>query len=99
MEIIVTATLFGTDIYVASDTYRAGRPIWLKYSPNSTAATELQSSNIDLSMIPLLPQRLWLELVHVSNCHFDSVQPISAVQISRPFLSEVAKNTSKIIEL
>ena len=34
-EIIVTATLFGVDIYVASDSYRPGKPVWLKYSPNA----------------------------------------------------------------
>ena len=29
---IATATLFGMDIYVATDTHRRGMPIWLKYT-------------------------------------------------------------------
>ena len=33
LEIIVTATLFCVDIYVASDTYRAGKPTWLSILP------------------------------------------------------------------
>ena len=67
LEIIVTATLFGVDIYVATDNYRPGKPTWLKYSPNLQATTELHKSNIsDLSStIPTLPpqkRRQWLEL-------------------------------------
>ncbi len=45
MEIIVTATLFGLDVYVATDSYRPGKSTWLKYSPNTLAAAELHHSS------------------------------------------------------
>ena len=44
LEIIATSTLFGIDIYVASASYRPGKPMWLKYSPNTLATTELRTS-------------------------------------------------------
>ena len=45
LEIIVTATLFGLDVYVASDSYNTGKPTWLKYPPNMMATTELHNSS------------------------------------------------------
>ena len=54
LEIIVTATFFGIDIYVATDSYRPGSPTWLKYSPNSQATRELCRSSIsDLSKLEI----------------------------------------------
>ena len=96
LEIIVTATLFGVDIYVASDSYRPGKPVWLKYSPNALATTELRKSSVnDLSSrLPVLhrKQNQWLELTHVSRCHFDAIKPVSGIQLSRPVLE--APNTT-----
>ena len=102
LEIIVTATLFGIDIYVATDSYRHGNPTWLKYSPNLQAATELHKSSIsDLSStIPTLPpqkRKRWLEITHVSRCHFDAIKPVSRMQLSRPVLQ--APNSSETAEV
>ena len=60
LEIIVTATLFGIDVYVASDSYRPGKPTWLKYSPNALATTELRKSSISElpSRFPILAQTM-----------------------------------------
>ena len=101
LEIIVTATLFGIDVYVASDSYRPGKPTWLKYSPNALATTELKKSSVsDLpSTFPILAQKQsqWLELTHVSRCHFDAVKPVSSVQLCRPVLQSL--NISETVEL
>ena len=98
LEIIVTATLFETDIYVATDNYRPGNPTWLKYSPNSHATTELRRSSIsDLSSTIPHKTRQWLELTHVSRCHFDAVKPISNTQMSRPLLQ--APSSSETVEV
>ena len=102
LEIIVTATLFGIDIYVATDSYRPGCPAWLKYSPNSQATTELRKSSIsDLSStIPILPpqkRKQWLELTHVSRCHFDAIKTVSGTQLYRPVL--LAPSSSETVEV
>ena len=91
LEIIVTATLFGVDVYLASDTYRAQTPLWLKYSPYSTvaAATEMNSALLgEISKFPLLPQVRWLELAH-NRHHFDAVKCTCASSVhTRPALLE-----------
>ena len=102
LEIIVTATLFGIDIYVATDSYRPGKPLWLKYCPNAMATRQLQqSSTRDLtSTFPtsgVLQQKQWLELTHVNSCHFDAIKPASSIQLSRPFLE--ASNSTDTVEL
>ena len=101
LEIIVTATLFGIDIYVATDSYRPGSPTWLKYSPNSQATTELRRSSIsDLSStIPTLKRKQWLELSHVSRCHFDAVKPVSGTQICRPLLQSDSPGSSETVQV
>ena len=73
LEIIVT---------VASDSYRPGKPTWLKYSPNTLATAELHNSSVrDLrSKFPILShkQNLWLEIAHVSR-YFDAISQLPLV--------------------
>ena len=101
LEIIVTATLFELDVYVASDSYRIGKPTWLKYSPNTLATAELHNSSVrDLqSKFPILShkQNLWLEIAHVSRCHFDAIKPTAIGDLCRPVLE--TSNSAEIIEL
>jgi len=102
LEIIVTATLFGLDVYVAMDSYRPGKSTWLKYSPNTLAVAELHHSSIkDLSSsFPILSHKKsqWLELAHVSRCHFDVIKPIGKGDPCRPIL-ETFNSTDEVVEL
>lgn len=41
LEIIATASLFRVDVYVATDSYRPGKPTWLKHAPNLEVVKEL----------------------------------------------------------
>ena len=101
LEIIVTATLFGVDIYLATDSYRPGKPTWLKYSPNAKATMELRKSSIS-STIPRGEQpKQWLELTHVNRCHFNAIKPASSIPLNRPVLrnSTEASDSIEIVEL
>lgn len=102
VEIIATATLFEIDIYVVSDSYKPGRPTWLKYSPSLSATKELHGSPAikDLSStFPVLPQRKnqWLEIAHISRCHFDAIKSITIGDRCRPVLEGC--NSAETVEV
>lgn len=79
VEIFATATLFQVDIYVASDSY-SKEPKWLKYAPR--IATVPQAT-----LEPHLQHKGWLEILHVSRSHFDSIRHNIPGATQRPSLN------------
>lgn len=71
LEIIAAATLYALDVYVATDSYKPGTAVWLKYTPYARIKTLPQIP----TGIPVLPGRSgqWIEIVHVNSNHFDAV--------------------------
>lgn len=84
LEIIAAATLFALDVYVATDGYKPGTAVWLKYTPYARIKTMPQIP----TSIPVLPERngQWIEIVHVNNNHFDAIKPIGVARLCRPVL-------------
>lgn len=86
LEIIAAATLFALDVYVATDNYKPGTPVWLKYTPYARIKATPQIP----TTIPVLPERSghdqWIEIAHVNNNHFDAVIPLGVERLCRPFL-------------
>lgn len=74
VEILAVSSLFQIEVFVASDSYDpGGRPLWVKYSPRTpltSLAVELRGSSL-ASHLTL--QKDWIEIVHVSQSHFDAV--------------------------
>lgn len=89
LEIVVTATIFQLDIYVASDTYRPGKVTWLKYCPDRAAILEVEKhpSIVDfINKFPIVMAKQWLEIAHVCKCHFDSIKADTIAPLKRPVL-------------
>ena len=84
VEIIAAATLFSVDVYIATDNYKPGKAVWLKYTPNGKIKTMPEVS----TNIPFLSEKKgqWIESAHVNNNHFDSIKPIGVKYLSRPVL-------------
>ena len=88
LEIIAVASIFQVNIFVLSDSYRTGKPTWLKYSPNEKIVNELTrpgNSKLLRTGLPSTLQRQWLEITYSSRCHFDSVVSLQSTgQLSPP---------------
>ena len=82
MEIIAAATLFSVDVYIATDNYKPGKAVWLKYTPNGKIKTMPEVS----TNIPFLSEKKgqWTEIAQVNNNHFDSINPIGVKYLSCP---------------
>ena len=97
LEIIAVASIFQMDTYVVTDSYRPGKPTWLKYSPNLKIVNELSKvGNITSNLLSTLPclQKQWLEITYVSRCHFDSVSAQGSSELSPPSLDYDAAHSS-----
>ena len=87
VEILATSSLFQIDIYVATDSYKPGKAIWLKYSPRTMPTSlDTQLRSVLDTHQSLALQRGWLEIAHVSNCHFDAVKLLARAKLVRPVL-------------
>ncbi len=88
VEILAFSSLFHIDVYVASDTYHPGKPSWVKYSPRTpptSLTVELAGSTLS-SHLDI--QKEWIEILHVSQSHFDAVKPLTGKSLKRPMLKE-----------
>ena len=75
LEIIAAASLFQLDIYLATETYHLGVPTWLLYPPKpmfTLSNRELKGRLSDKVNVT----GGWIELLHVTNSHFDSIKPL-----------------------
>ena len=87
VEILAFSSLFQVDVYIASDTYYPGKTTWLKYSPRITPTSfsvELESSTFYSNLN--MPE--WIEILHVSQTHFDAIKPTIGAKLTRPILDE-----------
>lgn len=99
VEIIATSSLFQVDVYVATESYHPGRPMWLKYVPRT--APTLQDAKLTSILDPHLGtslQRGWIELVHVCQSHFDAIQPLPGAMLMRPSLSLTTTSSMDLID-
>ena len=72
---MAAASLFQLDIYLATETYQLGVPTWLLYPPKpmfTLFKRELKDHLDDKVNVT----GGWIELLHVSNSHFDSIKPL-----------------------
>ena len=85
VEIIAATTLFKMDVYVATDSYKPGVAVWLKYTPYLKVKT---LPDILSATIPMLSGRTgkWIEIVHINNNHFDAIKAIKIETLCRPIL-------------
>ena len=75
LEILAAASLFQLDIYLATETYHLGVPTWLLYPPKpmfTLSKRELKDRLDDKVNVT----GGWIELLHVSNSHFDNIKPL-----------------------
>ena len=93
-EITAAATLLQMEVYVATDSYRPGIPIWLQYTKpasllaNATNLTYLSKHNINIQR-----NIQWIELTHISSIHFDTTKPLKGCcTLSKPKLEGVGNN-------
>ena len=75
LEIIAAATLYQLPIYVASRCVQGQAYYWRKYSPIS----------VD-NLVNINTGRSHVELIHMNECHFDPVIPISSHGVSEPVI-------------
>lgn len=75
LEIIAAATLYQLPIYVASRRVQGQAYYWRKYSPIS----------VD-NLVSINTGRTHIELIHINDCHFDPVIPISSYGVSEPVI-------------
>ena len=85
LEIIAAASLFELDVYIATETYRVGFPTWLVYAPRPVSNRRWLLDQLE-SKLSVTNKRSWIELLHVSGCHFDSIKALQGQKISRPKL-------------
>ena len=90
VEILAFSSLFQVDVFVASDSYHPGQATWIKYSPRTSPtllAVELSGSPLG-SYLSL--HKDWIEILHVSQSHFDAVKPIMGNNLQRQILNEIS---------
>ena len=75
LEIIAAATLYQLPIYVASRCVQGQAYYWRKYSPIS----------VD-NLVNINTGRSHVELIHMNECHFDPVIPVSSHGVSEPVI-------------
>ena len=87
VEILAAASLFQLDVYVATDSYAMGIPTWLLFTPKtlSTLTDRQLLHQLNFSFTDQI-KNSWIELVHVSNSHFDSVKALEGNKLSHPKL-------------
>ena len=86
LEIIAAAYLFQIEIYLATETYHIGDPQWLVYPPKPVSV--LSSKNLQEHLADKVTlTKHWIELVHISNSHFDSIKSLLGKKLSPPKLS------------
>ena len=92
---MATSTLFQIDVYVATESYHPGCPMWLKYIPRTATTTRdaKLTSNLDPHLRATL-QRGWIEIVHVCQSHFDAIKPLPGTSLVRPSLSLTTVSSS-----
>jgi len=100
-EIIAAATLLQTDIYVASDAYKAGAPTWLLYKPRALSLLD-NGNTLSYTHKHIFPHNIecqyeWIEITHVSSIHFDAVKPIRGYSLTRPTLEGTDTDVSGIL--
>ena len=98
-EIIAAATLFQVEVYVATDSYRPGVPMWLQYRPKPISLLANTTNLPYLSKHNINPQCdfHWIELTHVSSVHFDTTKPLKGCTLSKPMLEGVTSNISNVL--
>ena len=99
-EITAAATLLQVEVYVATDSYRPGVPMWLQYEPkptylltHATNLPYLSKYNINIQC-----NFHWIELTHVSSIHFDTTKPLKGYcTLSKPKLEGGTFNVSNVL--
>ena len=98
-EIIAAATLFQVEVYIATDSYRPGVPMWLQYTPkpisllaNATILPYLPKHNISIQC-----DFHWIELTHVSSIHFDTTKSLKGYTLSRPKLEGATSTVASVL--
>ena len=97
-EITAVASLLQVEVYVATDNYRPGVPMWIRYIPKpasllmNASTSYLSKYNINISH-----NFDWIELTHVSSIHFDTTRPLKGSTVTRPELEGSIVNVSSVL--
>ena len=94
-EITAVATLLQVEVYVATDNYRPGVPMWIQYIPKPASLL----ANASISYLSQCNMNIshnfhWIELTHVSSIHFDTTRPLKGSTLTRPELEGSTDNGS-----
>ena len=97
-EITAVATLLQVEVYVATDNYRPGVPMWIQYIPKPASLL----ANASISYLSQYNMNIscnfhWIELTHVSSIHFDTTRPLKGSTLTRPELEGSTDNVSIVL--
>lgn len=79
-EIAVAATLFGVNIFVASDQYCKGCFKWFKFTPNP----KIKETVPEISDISIKEDLEYIVITHINRNHFDSVKALNDAKLPSP---------------
>jgi len=98
-EITTVATLLQVKVYVATDNYRSGVPMWIWYTPKPTSLlTNASVSYLSKHNVNISHNFYWIELTHVSSIHFDTTMPLKGSTMThRPKLEGSTDNVSSVL--
>jgi len=86
-EITAIATLLQVEVYVATDNYRPGVPMWIRYLPKPVSLlTNASLPYLSKHNVSVSHNCDWIELTHVNSIHFDTTRPLKGSTLTRPEL-------------
>ncbi len=96
VEILACSSLFQADVFFATDSYCLGQATWIKYSPRTAPSSDLSRSTF---ISHLKMKNEWIEIIHVSQTHFDAIEPVTVTtKLSSPPIIEASMTEQINIE-
>jgi hypothetical protein len=77
VELFAAATMFGMDVYEATDSLVPGKPRWMKFSPRHASHTQrVDGIGVNTQKIK------WIEILYTCKYHYDSIISLDGQQLS-----------------